>query len=236
MQYLYEIGCPLNEWCYTEAVEVRRLDIIKYLQEKGCPWDPVTCIVAISRQEYEILAYFYENGFRWNWGIYLLSLQTGRMDLLDCLDRYGIPNPEDVLSHAVEELEFFEYFRDFGNHNPRWLDELVRVAVMENHTQIIKYFHKHGYNLVIAIYEAVERDNLEIFKYLHNLGYQLDGNMIYAAVGNRNIEIVRCLLESNITLNRAAIVDMAREIEEDEDDINDEELLELFHKFSYKLV
>jgi hypothetical protein len=59
LKFLYEVGCPRNEWAFINALRGGHLDCLKFLHEKGCSYSKIDCLKMAQRHP-ECLRYVVE--------------------------------------------------------------------------------------------------------------------------------------------------------------------------------
>ncbi len=55
LKWLYENGCPWDEWRCAYAAEGGHLEMLKWLHENGCPWDEWSCAYVAGEGHLEVL-------------------------------------------------------------------------------------------------------------------------------------------------------------------------------------
>lgn len=66
LQYLYENGCPWNEYTCKFAAEGGHLDVLRWCRSKDCPWDEDVCAFAAEEGHVDVLHWAVMNGCPWD--------------------------------------------------------------------------------------------------------------------------------------------------------------------------
>lgn len=90
IEYFYNQGFPLTQWCYELAAERGLLQVLEYLHSKNVPWGPMVCLQAAS---------------------------AGQLDALKFLINKGCPFNEEEITAALGTSEITEWIRNRGNHD-----------------------------------------------------------------------------------------------------------------------
>ena len=145
----------------SKYVKHGRLDILERLDLKSnnIPVDAMSTAVAFN--QFEILDYFIERGGMARNNLYAVAIRSGNADMVQYLLDKKIP---------------FEAVDALGNPNPYALDGIIERAVADNHFEVVKLMHDHGYRLNdgpmvrdAIIIAAVDSNNYELFKYIWDM-------------------------------------------------------------------
>jgi len=91
LKYLYDNGCPWQEWVCYNAAENGQLECLKYARENGCPWSTYTCECAARNGHLECLKYAKENGCPWSIWACKYAAQNGHLECVKYCNDNGCP-------------------------------------------------------------------------------------------------------------------------------------------------
>lgn len=146
LKYLHSIGCPWGENFLNFLIEEGNIECLKYAVENGCP----------VPEKINVMSYKMQNKHIFN----VDNTDKKYVHILDYMYSKGCTIEENTCDFAFE----YNFFR------------------------ILKFALKHGCKLNVNVNEIIDKGNLEILKYAHKHGYEMIGKIRPRTILNSNMK------------------------------------------------
>jgi hypothetical protein len=166
LESLVRKGWRLKSTACHQAALNGHFEVLKWLREKGCPWDTYTTSGAAEMGHLEILKYCLENGCPANYYAFTNAIKNGHVRCFQTLLKL---HPNSISNDFVNttatshgQIRFLEALRRREKLVPHY-----NLAIRAGKIKVVKYLHKHGYEISEENYlSAVETKNLKLVQLL----------------------------------------------------------------------
>jgi len=140
--------CSWNEHTFSSAATTGRIDVLEWLYENKCPYHKWSCVNAIRYNRFDSLKWLREHGCKWDGETVKAAAEYGHVEIL-------------------------KYLRTKFNEDGLYFDanRCMRLAIIGNHLNILKYLRAEGYELSTDLLDTVtDYTHVDIIEWLHENG------------------------------------------------------------------